>query len=153
MTVDGPPVPSPHYFQAKRLNSWVLALAPTFLHAVCTSTLNLRYEETNAYTALNQSQSNTFGLRNISRGDWTLGFFDLSAPNLASKALFLVNYEHAYVEWATIEWQDPQTVSEISGQSGQPIAVADDAPGMPGLQLRFEPGQGRLFVFMSKAAD
>ena len=43
-SVTGPPVPSAHYWQAKRLNSWVLALAPTLLHAVPIVTLDLRYE-------------------------------------------------------------------------------------------------------------
>ena len=153
MTVDGPPVPSPHFFQAKRLNSWVLAMEPTLLQAVSTATLNLRYEDQNvSYSALGVARSS--GLRNISRGDWTLGFFDLpqSSSQVASAALLLVNFEHAYIEWATVEWQDVKTVSEISGHSGQPVAVVDDAPDAPGFQLRFEPGQGRLFVFANSTA-
>ena len=146
MSVDSPPVPSPHFFQAKRLNSWVLAMEPTLLHAVSKSTVNLRYEDQNvSYSALGVARSS--GLRSISRGDWTLGFFDLPQSNVASAALLLVNNEHAYIEWATVEWQDAETVSEISGHSGQPVAVVDDAPDAPGFQLRLEPGQGRLFVF------
>ena len=38
-------------------------------------------------------------------------------------------------------------VHEIDGVSGEPVAVKDDAPDIPGLQLLFAPGAGRLFVF------
>ena len=38
-------------------------------------------------------------------------------------------------------------VHEIDGVSGEPVAVKDDAPDIPGLQLLFAPGEGRLFVF------
>ena len=38
-------------------------------------------------------------------------------------------------------------VSEISASSGRPVTVVDDAPDMDGLQLRFEAGGARLFVF------
>ena len=149
MTVAGPPVPSPHYFQAQRLNSWVLALAPVLLHAVPTEAVNLRYVQTeylqNA-SALGLPPS--CGLQQISHGDWTLGFFDLPAGSVGSRALLLVNYADAFVQWSTITWQDAQSVSEIDGHSGQPTAVKDDAPGKSGLQLRFEPGEGRLFVFV-----
>ena len=36
---------------------------------------------------------------------------------------------------------------EINGLSGQQVPVEDDAPDIPGVQLLFEPGGGRLFVF------
>jgi hypothetical protein len=145
--------------QAKRLNSWVLALEPTLLHAVPTSTLNLRYDQNGSYSALDAAR--TSGLRNVSRGDWTLGFFDLPSPSGVSSssttsagtsALLLVNYEHSFVEWATVEWRDASGASEIDAHSGQPVAVMDAAPDIPGVQLRFEPGEGRLFVFAKSAS-
>ena len=43
-SVSGAPTPSVHYMQAKRLNTWVLALAPTLLHAELSATLDLRYD-------------------------------------------------------------------------------------------------------------
>ena len=89
-------------------------------------------------------------LRNISRGDFVAGFFSLPAAaadaSTADSALLLVNYEDAFVEWATVEFRAGSRVSEISASSGQPVAVADDAPDMEGLQLRFEAGGARLFV-------
>ena len=171
MSRQGPPLPSPHYYQAQRLNSWVLALAPTLLHAVPTVTIDLREERDQhpgAVLAAAHDKGGRLLLRNISRGDWTLGFFQLPANTSSSSgsgsgsytsitssggssnrvAALIANYEHAYVEWATVEWQDTGKlpVSEVSGHSGGLVPVLDDAPDIPGLQLRFEPGEGRLFV-------
>ena len=104
MGVDGPSVPSPHYFQAKRLNSWVLALAPTLLHAVRTATMDLRYaRDADPGTVLATRDGLPALLRNISRGSWTIGFFELppssvadGSPIVPTTALMIVNYEHAY---------------------------------------------------------
>ena len=139
-----------HQHQARRLNSWVLALAPTLLHAVPTATINLRYERDEDPTAMLATVVGS-PLHNISRGDFVVGFFSLpaavaDAATTADSALLLVNYEDAFVEWATVEFRAGSRVSEISASSGQPVAVADDAPDMEGLQLRFEAGGARLFV-------
>jgi hypothetical protein len=147
MSVTGPPVPSPHYSQARRLNSWVLALAPTLLHAVPTATLNLRQARDADPSLVLAGTASSACLRNISRGDWVLGFFDLPSSSTGARALLVANYEHAYTSWATVVWRESGAVSEISGDSGLPMAVVDDAPDIVGVQLRFEPGQGRLFVF------
>ena len=90
-------------------------------------------------------------LHNISRGDFVAGFFSLpaaaaDAATTADSALLLVNYEDAFVEWATVEFRAGSRVSEISASSGRPVTVVDDAPDMDGLQLRFEAGGARLFV-------
>lgn len=142
----GPPIPSAHYSQAKRLNTWVLALAPTLLRAVLTKTEDLRYDH--RWPQINQDL-------NISRGSWTLGYFKLS-PSAAGgsddgviggamRAVMIVNYEHAYTQWATVEFGD--SLQEIDSVSGKPVQVEDDAPDIPGLQLLFAPGAGRLFTF------
>ena len=143
--------PAPQYFVAQRLNAWVMALAPTLLHAVQTGTVSLRWSrDQNPAAVLALGGGNRTLLKNISRGDWTLGCFETADGKLAT---MIVNHEHAFIDWVTIEWsagKAPGKVLEVSGHSGKLVAVADEAPDTPGLQLRFLPGQGRLFVAASK---
>eukprot|EP01043_Picozoa_sp_COSAG02_P063109 COSAG02_NODE_8864_length_2417_cov_3.556439_3_plen_156_part_00 len=141
----GPPIPSAHYSQAKRLNTWVLALAPTLLRAKLTKTEDLRYDH--RWPQIKQDL-------NISRGSWTLGYFKLHPSTAddsdggsggATRAVMIVNYEHAFTQWATVDFGD--RLKEIDSVSGKPVQVEDDAPDIPGLQLLFAPGEGRLFTF------
>lgn len=164
-------MPGPHFFVAKKLNSWVLAMAPTLLHATPLGVVNLRQNRDvdPAAVLANITYGIAGPLKNISAGDWVVGYFQIQAeppalgsststltptptsnlPESATAAMMLVNYEHAYVEWATVEWRGGRghmTVLEVDGHSGELVSVQDDAPDLPGLQLRFLPGQGRLFV-------
>ena len=143
-SVVGPPLPSVHYMQAKRLNTWVLALAPTLLHAVPTATLDLRYDR--GMIGSTGGSAATMMLRNISRGSWTLGYFKLPSPTEGNSiAVMIANYEHAYTQWANVTFDE--SAREIDSVSGQPVHVEDDAPDIEGLQLLFAPGAGRLFTF------
>ena len=114
----------------------------------------------------------TMMLRNISRGSWTLGFFKMSTSSASSpfsspsssgkmdsgktdggvgeddasatRAVMVVNYEHAFTQWASVEFE--HNVQEVDGWSGERVPVEDEAPDIPGKQLLFAPGEGRLFV-------
>jgi len=132
--------------QAKRLNTWVLALAPTLLHAELSATLDLRYDR--GVVGSTGGAAAAMMQRNISRGSWTLGYFKLlSSPREGSNgvAVMIVNYEHAYTQWANVTFDE--SAREIDSVSGLPVAVEDDAPDIEGLQLLFAPGAGRLFTF------
>ena len=92
-------------------------------------------------------------MRNISRGSWTLGYFKLPPSAVVvpkddgvsmTRAVMIVNYEHAFTQWATVEFGENS--AEVDRVSGEPVHVTDDAPDIPGLQLLFAPGEGRLFM-------
>ena len=105
---DGPADhPTEHWYQARRLNTAVMALAPTLMKLRSTKTLVLR--ETDArhgggYTAL---QGSGCGLRNISTGDFIIGCFvredGPSSPLGAaggswSRAVLIANYEFGFTQ-------------------------------------------------------
>lgn len=152
MSAEGQPTPGPQYFVAQRLNSWVLALSPYLLQAKPTGVVDLRYDRdadpASVLAAVPSARKHL--LVNVTRGDWTVGNFALQSAGSGSSevngtlAVMIVNFEHAYTQWATVEWR--HKVLEVDGVSGQRVSVLDDAPDIAGLQLRFEPGQGRLFV-------
>lgn len=146
MSAHGRPTPGPQYFIAKRLNSWVLALSPYLLGAKPTGVVDLRYDR-DADPAAVLAGAPSAGqhlLVNTTRGDWTIGNFAVRSGRAGVPAVMVVNFEHAYTQWATVTWRGK--VLEVDGVSGQRVPVRDDAPDIVGLQLRFEPGQGRLFV-------
>ncbi len=63
----------------------------------------------------------------------------------------LMNYRLLLTAWPTVEFDAPvEQIREIDKRTGKEIPVLDDRPGMPGLQLSLEDGEGRLFILPAK---
>ena len=89
-------------------------------------------------------------LANVSGGAIVVGCFEFVAEP-TRKAVLLMNYEAAYDVYATVTFEAQHPMREASQRSGEAISIVDDAPSVPGLQLFFEPGAGRLFVESSNS--
>ena len=88
------------------------------------------------------------GLLDISRGDWTISCFSLSADPAvdgvaglvanATNALMISNFEHAFTQYASVKWTcaktQPlscvnETVHEVDQSTGEAREVEDDEGG------------------------
>jgi hypothetical protein len=77
-------------------------------------------------------------------GDYLVGVFKHTDGRTA---VLLNNYSDAFTAWPTVKFVSPLTnIVEINPATGKQIAVADDSPDMPGLQLSLGSGEGRLFL-------
>jgi hypothetical protein len=145
--------PSHHYYQAQRINSFVLALAPVLMRAARLGTAALLYDRdrdpTRALARTPGFAGGGCGLVNISRGDWTVSCFRLDggpAAERSQRAVLVANFEHAYTQYASVGWAGGAAVQEVDRLSGRAVPVVDDAPDAVGFQLYFDAGDARLFT-------
>ena len=100
--------PTHHYWQAQRINSAVLAIAPVLMRATVLDIADLRYQTVPNPRPVLAAMADGCGLLDISRGEWTVSCFAL-APDAAAgaeagpaatatKALMIANFEHAYTQ-------------------------------------------------------
>ncbi|MFO1460088.1 MAG: hypothetical protein U1G08_11840 [Verrucomicrobiota bacterium] len=133
-----------HYDEARRINAELLHLGPTLMQLTNTGVRRLN-------TATNAANSIPgFPIRSLARvgtdpeSTFIAGAFTHSDGR---RAVLLVNHDIAYTAWPTVQFEAPPgSVLEISKDSGHAAPVVDDSPELPGLQLSFGPGDGRLFV-------
>ena len=65
--------------------------------------------------------------------------------------MLLNNCHFADSAWPTVEFDvDWAKVLEVSTKTGRSEPVRDDSPDLPGLQLSFDAGEGRLFLLPPK---
>lgn len=157
--VDTDGKPSQKYYQAKEINSKVVALGPTLMQLDSVDVLEVSWLQTNAQIEAQLHASTGCGLVSLSHYYYTIGCFlasgdsaaklTPSTPALAkgTRAVMIVNREHAHTALANVTFDvEMSKVTEIDQSTGQQVAVVDYAPEMGGIQLHFGPGAGRLFV-------
>ncbi|MFA6108513.1 MAG: hypothetical protein WDA75_07060 [Candidatus Latescibacterota bacterium] len=131
-----------HYEQAQRLNGALKHLGPTLMSLTSTEVLRL---STNVDTASVMAGS---PIHDLTPGDYLIGTFSHADGR---RAVLLNNYSFAYTAWPTVEFDAGlDQVREVSPATGEEIAVVDDSPAMPGLQLSLDAGEGRLFLLPAR---
>ena len=127
-----------HYEEAKRINTPLKNLGPTLMKLTSTGMYRVRPGE-NSGSILKGSP-----IRSVSDGDYLIGVFRHADGR---RAVLVNNYHFAYSAWPTVVFDaDPASVFEVDPATGKEGPVVDDSPAMPGLQLSFDAGQGRLFL-------
>jgi hypothetical protein len=130
-----------HYDQARRLNAAVKAMGPTLMRLTSTGVVRVS-GATETPGALQGTPLTK--LAGGTAGEYRLGLFRHADGR---RALLLCNDDYLYTSWPTVEFDvDPTLVREISQETGEEMPVLDDSPDMPGLQLSFDAGGGRLFL-------
>ncbi len=126
-----------HYEEAQRINATLKNLGPTLMKLTSTGIYHVKPGDSPA--ALTNSV-----VRSISAGDYLVGTF---RHEDGRRAVLLMNNEFAYSQWPTVEFAaDPKSIVEVDPKTGRELPVKDDSPDMPGLQLSFDAGEGRLFL-------
>jgi hypothetical protein len=130
--------PTRHYDEARRINAAIKNLGPTLMKLTNTAVLHVGTEN-DAAVLLKGTP-----LRSITPGDYLVGVFKHADGR---RAVLLNNYHFAYSAWPTVAFDcEASRIHEVSQQDGKEIALEDDSPDMPGLQLSLDAGQGRLFL-------
>ena len=130
--------PTRHYAEAQRLNGALQHLGPTLMKLTSTSAFRIKPKP-----AATEALKDT-ALSSISDGDYLIGSFQHADGR---RAVLIQNYHFAYSAWPTVKFaSDASVVREVSPKSGKETPVVDDSPDMPGLQLSFDAGEGRLFL-------
>ncbi len=133
-----------HYEQAKRLNAAVRNLGPTLMGLRCHGVIRPPAAIESATGAVDTALLAGSPLRHLTAGDFLIGVFSHADGR---RAVLLNNYSYAHTAWPTVEFSAPlEQVREVDPASGQEVAVVDDSPAMPGLQLSLDAGEGRLFL-------
>lgn len=125
-----------HYDQAKRINAKLKAWGPRLMQ--------LTSESAGLVTP-----ASLVGvpLRSLSEGAFVYGVLRGQDQR---RAVVLVNHDTAYTTWPTVTFDvATEAVRELDPVSGDEVAVVDDSPDMPGLQLSFDAGDARLFLLPS----
>jgi len=128
-----------HYDQTKRINAAVKNLGPTLMKLASLKVIRIRPTDDPA-AALQHSP-----IKTVSKGaDYLIGIFRHSDGR---RAALLVNYDHNYTTWPTVEFDAPDNdVIEVDQSDGKEKPARDDSPDMPGLQISLDAGEGRLFL-------
>jgi hypothetical protein len=136
---------SRHYEEAKRINAVLKDLGPTLMKLTSTGVYRVKPDDDPAKVLAGTP------IRNLSRADYDpphdylIGVFKHEDGR---RAMLINNYRHDFAAWPTVEFDvDPARVVEVSKETGREMPVIDDSPDMPGLQLSFDSGEGRLFLF------
>lgn len=133
-----------HYDEARRINAEVQFLGPTLMKLTNTAVLRI-----DTAKPLPEGPAD-LPIRSVSRvgsdphSQFIAGCFRHADGR---RAVLLVNHSHAYTAWPTIEFDTSAAhLREIDKSTGRERAAVDDSPELPGLQVSFGPGDGRLFI-------
>jgi hypothetical protein len=133
-----------HYDQARRINATLKNLGPTLMRLTSTQVYRVA---PGSDTARSVRGSGLIDLRREPvdpPGDYLIGAF---RHDDGRRAVLLMNYRFAYTAWPTVVFDvPPERVREVDPSTGREIAVRDDSPDMPGLQLALVDGGARLFL-------
>ena len=160
-TQPGSLVKGPHWQDAKRINSMVLALEPYLLNATTTGVFQIRDTSNLTDVASALSGATVFG--NVTgegmaqkdyfgkAGHFLLGEFRLQDGRTA---VMVHNQLPHVTSWPTLTPKQqgagaPQLL-EVDLIGGGIAPLLDDSPLMPGLQLRFGEGMARFIVVGAK---
>jgi hypothetical protein len=136
--------PTRHYDEAQRINAAIRNLGPTLMQLTSTGVFRVKPEDDPAKALAGTPVKNLARADYDPPHDFLIGVFQHSDGR---RAVLLNNYRHDFTAWPTVEFDtDPARVVEVSKKTGKEVPVLDDSPDMPGLQLSFDSGEGRLFL-------
>ncbi len=133
-----------HYEEARRLNAELARWGPTLMQL---TSLGVR----RAHTAHNLAEAlhgapvrNIQHVRNDPPAEFLVGSFRHADGR---RAVVLVNHDLAYTAWPTVVFDAGDAgVREVDKATGREVALGDDSPELPGVQVSFGPGDARLFI-------
>ena len=126
-----------HYDEATRINGVLKNLGPVLMRLTSTGVRRIQAGRT-------QKVEGPGPVRVLEDGDFLAGEF---RHEDGRRAVLLSNQHFAYSGWPTVTFAaEASRVTEVDPKTGREIPVRDDSPDMPGLQLSFDAGEGRLFL-------
>lgn len=136
-----------HYEQAKRINGELKNLGPTLMKLSPVRTLHL--EGGTSYDAQTLAGTAIAMLGTALKDDPPLNIELGTLKHTDGRnSLIMVNNDVTYTAWTTVAFiVPPDKVVEIDKRTGKEVPVYDESPKIPGLQLSFDCGEGRVFLY------
>ena len=143
--------PTPHYAQAQAVNAKLRVLGGALLLAASTGVASVRAPGSAAFAAV-PPNPDVAALSGSGEGGADLAVLvGLFSRGDGSRGVLLVNHDTTAPRLITVNFTaGVSAVAEIDEASPAPRAVLDDAPELPGLQLRLLEGDARLLIFNAK---
>lgn len=133
-----------HYDEAKRINAELQRLGPTLMRLTGEGVRRVNTGQDPAAALTNSPVRKIERVRNDPHAEFIVGMFHQADGR---RAVLLVNHDHAYTAWPTVAFDaDPAAMREVDKATGAEVPLVDDSPELPGVQLSFGPGDGRLFL-------
>lgn len=135
-----------HYDQAKRINSELKNLGPVLMKLTPIRVLHLNGKTSYYAKVLSGTPLASINVAepNDPQLDIEIGVFKHKDGR---DAIIIMNNYITYSLWPTINFNVPlKNVVEIDKQTGKEIPVYDESPDIPGLQISFDSGEGRVFL-------
>ena len=137
-----------YYDQARRINAQIAKLGPTLMQLTSTGVYRVGPDDDASRVLAGSGIKNITGRESDPPNDYLAGAFRHSDGR---RAAMVMNYRLLLTAWPTVEFDVPvEQVREVDKRTGKEIPVRDDSPGMPGLQLSLDDGEGRLFILPAK---
>jgi hypothetical protein len=133
-----------HYDEAKRINAELKNLGPTLMQLTGEGVRRVHTGREPARALANSPVLNLQSVQGDPHAEFLVGSFRHADGR---RAVLLVNHDHAFTAWPTVTFDAaPNTVREVDKATGAEAPLTDDSPELPGVQLSFGAGDGRLFL-------
>jgi len=133
-----------HYDEARRINAELKHFGPTLMQLSSAGVYRVNTGADPAGVLAGRPVHNLSRVRSDPHGEFIVGTFKHADGR---NAALIVNHSYSHTAWPTVEFAVAAgEVFEVSKTTGDVGPVVDDSPELPGLQLSFGPGDGRLFL-------
>lgn len=137
-----------HYDEARRINAEVKHWGPTLMRLTGEGVLRVNTGKDPAAALTNAPVRNLQRVGQDPHAELLVGTLRHADGR---RAVVLVNHDHGFTAWPTVTFAaDPGEVREVDKLSGEEVPLGDDSPELPGIQLSFGAGDGRLFLLPAK---
>ncbi len=133
-----------HYAEARRINAELLNLGPTLMRLTGTGARRITTAGDPAAALAGTPVRNLQRVGTDPHPELIVGTLRHADGR---RGVLLVNHDYAYTAWPTVTFDAaPDAVREVDRETGAEVPLTDDSPELPGVQLSFGPGDGRLFL-------
>lgn len=137
-----------HYDEARRINAEVKHWGPTLMQLTGEGVLRVNTGKEPAAVLTNGPVRDLQRVGHDPHAELVVGRLRHADGR---RAVVLVNHDHAYTAWPTVTFEaEPGDVREVDKATGAEVSLVDDSPELPGIQLSFGAGDGRLFLLPAK---
>ncbi len=133
-----------HYEEAKRINAELTRWGPTLMKLTSEGVHRVNTGKEPGLALTNAPVRNLQRVGSDPHGEFVVGTFRHADGR---RAVLLVNHDHSFTAWPTVTLAaEAAEIREVDKATGAEVPLVDDSPELPGIQLSFGAGDGRLFL-------
>ncbi len=133
-----------HYNEARRINAGLKLWSPVLMDLTSTGVRRIKGGKTSEEILSGSPLQRVARVGSDPEPELIVGTF---RHRDGRRAVLVVNHHTGFTAWPTLTFDVPSgSVQEVDSHTGAIHPVVDDSPELPGLQISFGPGDGRLFL-------